>query len=417
MNGEPAQDVATPQASADEDAASENNFVPAELTVVEPTAVVQPPPEVVTDREAAAETANPRAPANHLREPQRGVRGIGAPEGEAAPPEPPAARRVARYAIQVTPFEREPLGVLQAPSPYIFNNAKLRDMLRGEAPATFTEVIIQPLFMQFLMFFGRREWNEGLSWEDADDVSTNLSTGPRHWEGRHMELVAEPILIGQARRAAAAAVSSQVALDRVQRRAFAANRAGRYPPADLDSDDDQLVGAGLPEDLGIGLADPAGSEGPVPLGRELPAARAPPRRRGRPRRAPPREPAAAPPAAPEGRNAPPAPPPSERGYQSDASGMSRASRRSRQDPVQNIRVDIGGKPSIPTLKHVGEDYAGNFLVWKTMVETSAIDTPERLLRDAIRRSLMEFPGVSEAIAAPTIPGCDTICRRILRDRQ
>ena len=70
--------------------------------------------------------------------------------------------------------------------------------------------------------------------------------------------------------------------------------------------------------------------------------------------------------------------------------------------MQNITVDIWGKPSIPKLKRVGEDYAGDFLVWKTMLEKSSRTTPDRLLQDAIQRSLSEFPRAAQAIAMPTV---------------
>ena len=124
------------------------------------------------------------------------------------------------------------------PETHLMQDAVLTRHLQDELPPNFSEACTLHLRpARLITFFGHRENNEGLTEEEAENISVALSLGPKRWLGHELEFVAQPIGVMEARR--------QVAEGLVR-----CNERFRYAPQShlspastaCDSDEGQLVG-------------------------------------------------------------------------------------------------------------------------------------------------------------------------------
>ena len=233
---------------------------------------VEDPPTVVKSVGVKPEGSKPRQPpAGTLANPTGDTRARSTTStGRATSPKPkkssvggplPFGLGNLRYALEVIIAVVDSAGEFQKLPSHLRSAPAVEDFLKNEVPEIYETILLDD--MTAVIFFGRRYRNEGLTLEDAEEVATALSHGYKVWLGRQIQLKANVMVLGDARRAVGQAMTrardkerrsrrERINADAAARAAASEKRRREQAPAwsegGYTSEEDDLLGAG-PEEL------------------------------------------------------------------------------------------------------------------------------------------------------------------------
>ena len=318
--------------------------------------------------------------------------------GRAPHPRSPDRPQRHAYVLHATIQERTGSGDVTDPPDYLLHGPTIRRLLLTEVPDVSEVIVLDTQPSQFLVFFGRREFNEGLTRDQAEATATRLSLGTREWLDHRVELIVDEVLVKVARQMAAQALArmrqkaSGRRSGRVSRSAAPSPsperpRGSAYATSTGEEDDDDLL---------LGSEPVKAAPSPVASGK---GARGPRKRAARKK---PKTPAA-PEKAATSAEVPSRPPTREpSGYGSDSSTASSASTTRSARSRRGQRRKYYGKPTIPPLTELGKDHAGSFLIWKNIVQSHIGTVEPAILKAGVMAAIMGLPGAASVTSEDTV---------------